>query len=38
MVDSEKISAKDQWEYWLGLGILLYLDKHLHTNPANMTM
>ena len=23
MIDSEKISAQDQQEYWLGLGVLL---------------
>ena len=34
MVDNKKISAEDQWEYWLGVGMLLYMVKHLHSNPA----
>ena len=29
MVDNEMISIKDQWEYWLGVGMLLYLVKYL---------
>ena len=37
MVVSEKISAKDQQEYWMGVGMLLYLVKHLHPELANMT-
>ena len=30
MVESEKISLEDQQEYWLGVGMLLYLVKHSH--------
>ena len=37
MINSEKISAKDQQKYWLNVGMLLYLMKHLHPNLANMT-
>ena len=37
VIDSEKISTKDQWECWLGVGMFLYLEKHLHPNVANMT-
>ena len=37
MVDNEKISTKDQQEYWLSVGMLLYLVKHLHPNLANAT-
>ena len=37
MTKSEKISTKDQQEYWLGVGMLLYLMKHLHPDLANMT-
>ena len=35
MVKSKKISTKDQQDYQLGVGMLLYLVKHLHHNPAN---
>ena len=38
MVDNEKISAKDQLEYLLGVDMLLYLVKHLHPDIANVTM
>ena len=37
MVENKKISAKDQQDYWLSIGRLLYLVKHLHPNLANMT-
>ena len=37
MVDNEKISTKDQQEYLLGVGMLLYLIKHLYPDLANMT-
>ena len=37
VVDNEKISTKDQKEYQLGEGMMLYLVKHLHLNLANMT-
>ena len=37
MIGSEKISTKDQWEYRLGVGMLLYLVKHLHPDLANTT-
>ena len=37
MIDSEKISTKDQRKYQLGVGMLLYLVKHLHPDLANMT-
>ena len=36
MVESEKNSAKDQLEYQSGVGMLLYLVKHLHPDLANM--
>ena len=35
MINSEKISTEDQWEYWLGVGMLLYLVKHLCPDLAN---
>ena len=35
LIDNEKISTKDQWEYKLDVGMLLYLVKHLHLNLAN---
>ena len=35
MIDSEMISVDDQWEYWAGVGMLLYLVEHLHPNLAN---
>ena len=38
MIESEKISAEDQWEYWLGVGILLYLVKHVQPDIANVTL
>ena len=37
VVDSEKISMEDQWEYWSDVGMLLYLIKHLHPGVAIMT-
>ena len=37
MVKSEKISAEDQQKYPLGIGMLLYLVKHLHPDLANAT-
>ena len=37
MVESEKISAEDQWEYWLGIGMLMYLFKYLCPDLANAT-
>ena len=37
MVDKEKISVEDKWEYWSGGGMLLYLVKHSCLDLANMT-
>ena len=37
MVESERNSTEDQWEYWLGVGMLLYLVKHLHPDLVNAT-
>ena len=37
MVDNEKISAEDQQEYQLGVGMLLYLIKHSCLDIANAT-
>ena len=37
MVKSEKISADDQQEYWLGEGMLMYLVELSCPNFANMT-
>ena len=37
MIKSEKISAKDQQEYWLGVGMLLYLVKHACPDIAKTT-
>ena len=37
MVKSKKISMEDQQDYHLGIGMLLYLVKHLHPDPAIMT-
>ena len=37
MEEIEKISVKDEQEYWTGIGMLLYLVKHLHPNLANST-
>ena len=37
MEKSNNISAEDQREYWLGVGVLLYLVKCLCPNLANMT-
>ena len=37
MIDSEKISAKYHQDYWLGVGMLLYLVKHSHPDLANAT-
>ena len=34
---SKKISAEDQQEYWLGVGMLLYLVKNFHPDFANAT-
>ena len=36
-IDNEKNSAKDQQEYWLGIGMLLYLVKYSCPNLANIT-
>ena len=38
MIKIEKISAEDQKEYWLGVGVLLYLVKHSRPDIANATM
>ena len=35
MVENQKISIEDQWEYWLSAGMLLYVVKHLCPNIAN---
>ena len=35
MVDNEKISAKDHWEFWLGVDMLLYLVKHPQSKANN---
>ena len=37
VMGNEKISTKHQWEYQLGIDMLLYLAKHLHQNLTNMT-
>ena len=37
MIDSEKISAKDQQEYQSGVVMLLHLVKCLHPHLANVT-
>ena len=37
MIKSKKISAEDQKQYQLGVGMLLYLVKHLIPNISNMT-
>ena len=37
MVDTEKFSAKIQWEYWLGVSMSQYLEKHLCPDIANTT-
>ena len=37
MIKSEKISIKDQQEYWSDVGMLFYLVKHSHPNLVNMT-
>ena len=37
MEENKKISTKDQRDYGLGVGMLLYLVKHLHPNLANTT-
>ena len=37
MIDSEKISTKDKQKYQSGVGMLLFLVKHLHPNLANST-
>ena len=36
-VESKKISVEDQQDYWLSVGMLLYLVNHLHPNLANAT-
>ena len=36
MVENKKISTEDQHEYWLGVGMLLYLFKHLWPDITNM--
>ena len=38
MIKSEKISVEDQKEYPLGVGILLYLLKHMRPDIADLTM
>ena len=35
MVDDKRIFAKDQQEYWSGIGMLLYQVKHLHPKIAD---
>ena len=37
MVEDEMISAEDKQDYWSGIGMLLYLVKHLCPNLANAT-
>ena len=37
MEESKKISMEGQQEYQTGVGMLLYLVKHLHPNLTNMT-
>ena len=37
MVEREKISADNQQEHWLGVGMLLYPVKDFYPNLANMT-
>ena len=37
MVESKKIAAENQWDYWLGVGMLLYMMKYSHPNLAHMT-
>ena len=37
MAKSKKFSAKDQQNYWPGVGMLLFLVKHLCPNLANIT-
>ena len=37
MIDSEEIFAKDQWEYWTGVGMLFYLVKHSCPSLTNAT-
>ena len=34
---SEKISAEEQREYWLGIGIVLFMVKHSRPDIANVT-
>ena len=38
MVKSKTISMEDQQDYWLDIGMLLYLIRHLHPILFNMTM
>ena len=37
IVENGKVSMEDQLEYWSGVGMLLYLVKHLCPNLANTT-
>ena len=37
MINNEKISTKDHWEYWLGVGMLLVLVNHSCPDCSNMT-
>ena len=37
MVKSKMITVEDQFEYWSGVGMLLYLLNHLQPNIANAT-
>ena len=36
-MESEKISVGEQQDYWLSIGMLLYLVKYSHSNLANAT-
>ena len=38
MIESKKITTKDQWDYWLGMGFLLYLIKHSQPDIVNETI
>ena len=37
MEENEKISTQDQWDYWLSVGMLLHLVKHLCPDLAKVT-
>ena len=37
LVEGEKVSTEYWQEYWSGVGMLLYLGKHLHRDFANVT-